>query len=291
MKKLLLTMMAALAVAFLAMPSAARADFEVLFTNGNGGSILVNDTTGMATASGGALLDGATINGTAVSGTSHAFTMVGGSLVISTLTVDPAAAGVGGDGNSKGFSITATVADSNSPGSPTVATIDLSSLHIKNQTGVAGNSTLTLKTGDTGFTMPNGASMAMVSTISATAGGLNTHNAFVTFNSYFDNTNAQFGTQQGTPTLNPSSPGGPGTGLAAGFSMSANSSGTVNGNPPNPYSLTQVLVGTVWNGDLFTDGSSGTTVFAPAPAGLMLVLSGLPFAGGLGLWRRFRKQA
>jgi len=257
-KMLLFAAMTAAAV--LLGPPSARADFEVEFTFG-GATILVDATTQTVTSSGGASTAGASFNFSA------------GTVSINNLTISPT-------GATGGFKISATIADSNSPGGK-VATIDTSSLSILNQTGTAGNSTLVLTTGDTGFTSPSGPSVGLTSTISATAAGTNSANASVLFNSYLDTTNAQFGTQQGTPTilLSPLSPGS---------SLSGDTSAALTGTP-SPYSLTEVAKITLANGDKLTDLSSGTTV-VPAPAGLALALTGLPLLG-LGGWLRRRKQA
>src|SRR5262249_47009618 len=135
-------------------------------------------------------------------------------------------------GTTGGFSIDATVAISNSPGSATVAKLSLSSLTILNQTGVDGNSTLTITTGDTGFTSPVQNPVNLKSTISATADGGNSSNATVVFNSYLDTTNTQFGTQQGAPTITLN-------GIAPGESQSLNTFASVNA-ATTPYSLTQI---------------------------------------------------
>jgi hypothetical protein len=178
-----------------------------------------------------------------------------------------------------GFKVSASIADSNSPGGPLVASIDLSSLSIQNNTGIAGNSTVTITAGDTGFTLPTGNPSVLKSTASATAAGTNSKDASIAFNSYIDTTNAQFGTQQGTPTINldPVHPGA---------SVSDNEFAGVNAVAA--YSLTQIEQITLANGDKLTDGSTGTTVFAPAPGGLLLALSGAPLLG-IASWIRRRR--
>jgi collagen type VII alpha len=252
-KFLFLAVLAGLTMAGLALP--ARADFEVKFSYG-GATVTIDDTLGSVSVSGGASTAGATI----IYGS--------GTVSIYNLTVS-------NTGSTGGFSVSATIADSNSPGAAT-AYIDNSSLQIKNQTGVAGNSTLTITTGDTGFTLPTGGPGTLTSTISATASGANAANAKVVFNSYIDTTNTQFGIpgtgSTPTITLNP---------IAPGTSGSGNSTATV-GTTPVPYSLTQVGQYTLAystatsTGDKFTDGSSGTTLTSPAPAGLVLLLTGVP---------------
>jgi hypothetical protein len=258
--------LAGVVIAGLAPP--AQADFVVQFSY-NGAQIKIDGTTGTVTTSGGASVSGASID-----------TSTAGSIGINNLTVSTS-------GTTGGFKISATIADSNSPGTPDAATIDLSSLRIKNQNSGAGSGTLTVTTGDTGFTAPVG-QVNLTSTMSATASGLNAQNASVTFNSCLDQTNTQFGTSgsgvTGTPTIN--------------FTVAPGNSGPPNPPGPNsyavltvsqtPYSLTQVAQFTLANGDVLTDGSSGTTVTSPAPAGLVLALTGLPCLL-LGRWLRRRE--
>jgi len=256
---------AAVAVALLiGSGSAARADFEVQFSYG-GGVITIDDTTGQATASGGASLNGATINGTAVSGTSASFTIVNGKITVSGITISPT-------GTSGGFTIDANISKSNSPGSNFTATLSTSGLDIMNNTGVSGNSTLSILTGDTGYLTPAGSPISIASTVSASADGLNSGNASVIFNSYVDTSNTQFGQPAGgaapTITLSPIAPGG---------SASGNTQRYVNGG--TPFSLTQLEQITLKNGDSLFDGSSGTTVTAPVPQSMLMALTGLPLLG------------
>jgi hypothetical protein len=244
----------------------ARGDFEVQLSYG-GATILIDGTTGQVTTSGGASTKGAIVD-----------TSTTGTIGILNLTVS-------NNGTTGGFKISATIADSNSPGTPAAAIIDLSSLTITNQTGVTGNSTLTVTSGDTGFTAPTG-QVSLLSTASATASGNNKSNASFTFTSYMDTTNAQFGRQRGTSTitLNPIAPGSSGSGNVYLTTV-------VNPQTPQPpYSLTEIETITLANGDKLTDGSTGTSLLAPAPLGWVLLLSALPCLG-VGLWRRSRRPA
>jgi len=271
--------LAGIAMAGLAPP--ARADFEVQFSFG-GATITVDDTTGVATASGGASLNGAQINGTSVSGTSASFTKVGGKLSIFGLTVDPSGTS---DGNTGGFNISATVSKSNSPGTLNVAAITLSSLAIFNQTGVSGTSTVNLLAGDTGFTAPSsGIPLGTLTSMSGTAdpfngSGLPGSGGTLVLNSYVDTTNSQFGTQQhvGMITLN----------IPAGGSQSGNVTGTANTNP-TPYSLTLALAATVANNNDISDGSSSLQLTAPEPSSMALAGFG---AFSMLLYARKRRKA
>jgi hypothetical protein len=258
----LAAILAGFAMAGLAPP--ARADFDVEFIYG-GATILVDVTTQTATASGGASLSGATITYNSA-----------GKVTISNLTIDPKGST---DSNTAGFNISASISTSNSPGTPTVAQITTSGLSITNQSGAAGNSTLTVITGSTGFTQPLG-QVALKGTASVSADGLNSSNAKFVMNSYINTNNAQFGTTFGAPaiTLNP---------VAPGASASGNSYITVP-NATAPYSIVEQEQYTLANGDDFFDGSTGTSVVTPAPAGLVLALTGLPCLG-IGSWLRRRK--
>jgi hypothetical protein len=252
--------LAGIAMTGLAPP--ARADFEVMLNYG-GATITLDGTTQTVSASGGASTSGAII------------TYKAGQIKVWNLTISP-------NGSSGGFTIDATIAQSNSPGVNNVATIGLSSLDITNQTGVNGNSTLTITTGDTGFTQPTGSNtVGVTSTISATAAGTNSADATVIFHSYVDTTNKQFGTQAGTPGITFT--------VTPGNSNHDNSFAFLSGQPI-PYSITQVAQITLANGDALTDGSSGTTVTAPAPASMMLALSALPILGGVYLRRAVRRR-
>jgi hypothetical protein len=255
-KFLFVAVLSGIAIAGPAPP--VRADFEVQFSYG-GATILLDGTTSKTTVSGGAS-----------QGTAFVDYSTPGTISVLNLKVGPDATHY--------FLVSATIADSNSPGTPTVATIDLSSLTIQNKTGASN--TLSITTGDTGFTAPVGTSVAVNSTISATAGGTNGSKATVIFNSYLDTSNAQFGKQQGTPTINLT--------IAPGASQSDNSGADLNA-AITPYSLTQVAQISLANNDKLTDGSSGTTVTVPAPPALFLALSALP-ALGLPYVRRRRKR-
>jgi len=266
-KFLFLAVLTGLAMAGPAPP--ARADFEVQFSYG-GAAITIDVTTQTASATGGASLAGATIHYNSAS-----------KVTITGLTVDPNA---GTDGNSGGFTINASVSTTNSPGLPTIATISTSGLGIMNQTGVNGNSTLTITTGSTGFAAPATNPVILTSTASVSADGTNGANASLVFNSYLNANNSQFGTgPPGAPTITLSP-------VAPGASASGNTSATVP-LTATPYSIVQVGQYTLGNGDDFFDGSTGTNVMpTPAPTGLVLALSAMPVLC-FGAWLRRRHLA
>jgi hypothetical protein len=262
---LFLALLAGLAIAGLGSPG--RADFEVMFAYG-GASITIDVTTQTATASGGASLSGATI-------TYNSANMV----TVSNLVIDPNGTT---DSNSNGFSISASISKTNSPGTQNGASISTSGLDILNQTGASGSSTLVVTTGSTGFTAPTANLATLKSTASVSADGLNSSNASFVFNSYVNSDNSQFGTSSGfaspTISLSPVTPGG---------SASGNTSITGNATA-TPYSIVQVGRYTLANGDDFFDGSTGSSVVAPAPNSLLLALSGMPLLG-VGAWLRRRR--
>jgi len=250
------------AAGLLATTSPASANFIVKFDYG-GGQITIDGTANTVTATGGASVSGAIITATATE-------------------IDILNLVVSSTGTTGGFKLSGSIADSNSPGT-TVGTIDFSSLKVTNQTGVSGFNTLTIATGDTGFTSPVGNPITLTSSASVTASGTNSHNGSLVMNSYLDHTNTQFGTPAGgaapTVTINPIAPGASGSG---------NTSALISGS--GTYSLTQIAQFTLWDGDKFTDIGGATTAAVPAPVGLAFVLSGVPFFG-LGAWVRRRRAS
>jgi len=262
--------LAGIALSGLAPPS--RADFVVDFADGNA-EIRIDVTTQTVSTFGGASTSGSTI--TYLSATK---------VRIVNLTIDPNAAT---DNNAHGFNVSASVSTSNSPGTPTVAQITTSGLGILNQTGVAGNSTLIMRTGSTGFTAPATNPVILTSTASASADAGNLANASLVFNSFLNTTNTfldgsgNWDGQYGAPTitLGPIAPG----------ASASNNSGAHWPLTSTPYALMQQGQYTLGNGDQFFDGSTGTAVLpTPVPSGLLLVLSGMPVLG-LGAWlRRWR---
>jgi len=266
-------------IALLGAAAPARANFQVQFSY-NGTTVNVDGTVHQVTVTNST--GTTTYNGSYIAFGGGAFvdTSTSGSINVYNLTVGKGA-------TNGGFNVSASIAKSNMPGTPTVATIDMSSLSITNNSGVSGKGTLTMITGDTGFTAPQRPVATLVSTMSATAAGTNNDTADVTFNSYLDNSNHQFGTTgagiQSTPAINLS-------GITAGTSKSDNQSAQVDASQI-PYSLTQVERISLSSGDRLSDGSSGTSLMAPAPPGWLLACSGVPFLGAAYLRRQRRVLA
>lgn len=271
---MLTAVLVGIAMGGLATP--ARADFEVQLEYA-GNILTVNNTKKTYTDNYGKVYttsDGT--GGAAINFNWDGFDYAAGTVSLNGIVISA-------NGKTPGFTVSSTMSESNSPGSNDLATINTSSLSIKNQTGVAGYSSLTITTGDTGFMSPHENTVSVLSSVGATAYGGNSASASVTFNSYIDTTNTQFGKQQG------------GLGIAL---VSIAPGGTQSGNFSEfldastiPYSVTNVVKYTLSNGDKFTDGSLATTVTAPAPAGFFLAVSGLPVIGLVFLRRRNLRAA
>jgi hypothetical protein len=259
----LLAVAALAGASFLGVPRCARADFDVQFTFGTA-VITVDGTTHTASGTGGASPAGATI------------TYGPGSITIQNLTVSTTA-------TTGGFLIQALSVTSGSPDGSTG--LHFSGGAFLNQTGVAGTSMLQMTVGDTGFNSPSGNPVTLTSDSSATADRANSASAQLAFTSYLDNTNTQFGTQQSSPPVS--------LNLPPGVSGSGNSFPSVNAST-TAYSLTDKTSITLVNLDAFQGIIGDTKVSAPsaapAPAGIVLALSGLPLLAN-GLLRQRRKTA
>jgi hypothetical protein len=152
-------------------------------------------------------------------------------------------------------------------GNPAAPEMDLSFI----ATSSAADS-LKIELTDTGFTASPG---QLASAIAGTVGAFSTVDAKASF----DNTNAEFGTAGGSVTHGPFSP--PPTAFA--------DEKTLNVFGPTPYSLTMEV-----NIDADVAGATTSGDFnlspVPAPAGVLLALTGLPVLG-VRAWVRRRKVA
>jgi hypothetical protein len=164
------------------------------------------------------------------------------------------------------FNINISVGTSNAPGTSDLAQMTINNVSIS-ALGFSGNKTLTITLEDNGFTAPTGQA-TMESQLSSTQvpGGSN-----ITFQSFFNNS--------------------PGT------LLSLNAVGGVQASDhlsisSTPYTLMNVTTYNVQGRGtpLAIQATGITTVHLPAPAGLVLALTGLPMLGGLALLRR-RKAA
>jgi len=220
----------------------------------DGATITVDGTTQTVTTSGGASTAGSGI------------TFGSGLMLISNLTVSPT-------GTTGGFTIE-TFAQSNSPagGCCTFPTLDVNGFQSHNLSGATG--TLTITTGDTGFTLPPGKFPTLTSSVEAVAANINGSNATFGFTTFLDTTNAQFGTGQSVVS------GSMNLGIGLGQTI-------VNTAPVNPgttpFSLTDVATITLANGDFLSGASISTTVTTvPEPSTWLLL--GIALAG-LAAWR------
>jgi len=204
-------------------------------------------------------------------------------------------------GSTTHFSITNGSGLSNNPGSQGGSNLDLSSNEQINTTfGAAGGThTIRIELSQDSWTAPTGNPL----NLSASAGGstayltgtnpLATQTISATYQGFLDNTNALFGQPGagGTPVLSASS-----TQSSAGTTPLVFSPGSGVSLVPGgtPFSITDVLeftfTLTAGSGQATANVSGSTVASVPAPAGLVLALTGLP-ALGIGAWLRRRRQS
>jgi hypothetical protein len=149
-------------------------------------------------------------------------------------------------------------------GSATNPSMDLNFV-VVNTTGVLD--TITLSASDTDF-----GPLASASNLAMDIGGTLAPGAQVTYQTFQDTNNANFGNTSASPVL---------TFLTSPYSGSS----LLAADPASAYSLTQTIA--ITSGLGATSGNA-TLTSTPAPAGLVLALSGLPFLS-LGAWIRRRR--
>jgi len=182
------------------------------------------------------------------------------------------------------FTITQLSAGSNSPGTSSLAQLLSANLNIQN-TGSA-TATLNIRISDVNFSLPgsNGSNLILTSHVGGSAdnGGIGTPNSAdsLTFQSYADNSNTQFGTSGATP-------GAQTPNLSSG-SYSSDAS-TAFARTTNLYSVTETFQIKLVSGDEI-GFSARTNLAVPAPASMMAAFTAVPFLG-LGAWLRRRKLA
>jgi len=205
-------------------------------------------------------------------------------------------------GTTTHFSITNGSGLSNNPGTQGGSNLDLSSNEQVNTTfGAAGGThTIRIEISQDGWLAPTGTPLVLSSSAGgsfAYVTGTNpsaTQAVTSTYQGFLDNTNALFGQ--------------PGAGATAVQTASASltSVGTtplvfspgvsVNPNVPGgtPFSMTDALTFTftlgAGSGQTTANVSASTVASVPAPAGLVLALTGLPVLGFGGLVRRIRRR-
>lgn len=178
-----------------------------------------------------------------------------------------------------GFNVSVLSDDSNSPGTPTLAYLEGSSLHVTNNN--SGIATLYIKLSDTGFMQPtNPAVVTLDSQIggSVTAGGA--HNA-LTFQSYADPADG-LASLAGF-TAGPQSPNITGAPKA----YSDDRSTLITSGLTAPYSVTESFELTLdRHSQVGFQSSTNLSAAVPEPSGL--VLAGIAAVAGLGLASRRR---
>jgi hypothetical protein len=174
------------------------------------------------------------------------------------------------------YHLVGTISFTNAPGTANFAILDIS--YTINTVGTTGGAA-SLAASATGFTAPTGNPLFLVSDLNGNGHGTGT----MTGQSYVDTNNGLFATSGGG--VSSSGPQGPFP-INSGYGNTVSTS--FNGSTP-PYSLTSQL-----NFNLSTNsntsGDMQSTVTTPAPAALVLALSGLPVLG-FGFLRRRRLQA
>jgi len=174
------------------------------------------------------------------------------------------------------------------------------SLHLDSFTiGASSNTSdylvIGLSEGGPGHGWAGPSSAPLISNLSSIAG---IGSASVTLQSFADANDNLFGVPAGTTVPPPGNPFAPPLTTSAGavaaptITMNASNSGSgittfANFNSSGRYSLTQVATVTGL-GDGQTISFNATTTVAPAPAGLVMLLSGLPVLGAYSL-RRLRR--
>ena len=250
-------------VAGLVAPSAAKADFTLSLASG-GETATVNLLTGAVKYAGGA-------NG-----------------LFDPVIVFPGSGIV--DATLNGYTITAVFAQTNAPGSQTGAILNLTGVNVIRNSSTAANGTLSIELTATNYTSPTPQatlsttySAAFANNVVFVNAAIKTQLPTVTESSYYDNTNTAFGMGgQGTSVASTS----PGSGIA----LVTHSTGLPSTS--GMFSMTDVLslsgMGTGFSNEL-TSGSISATVYAPAPTGLILAVTMVPFFGLLR--RRLRGMA
>jgi len=180
------------------------------------------------------------------------------------------------NGGVGGFTINTTVGSSNAPGTPTLAQLTINSLSISSA-GFVGTQGLTFTLSDTNFMAPGaGQNASLVTQLSTTQLPTGTS---VTGQSFIG---ANLGSLTGGTILNLNDVGG----------LKTSNTVTV---PPNPFALENVtsvsVLGQGLGTELTVQVTGITAVAVPAPAGLILALTGLPVLGFGGWLRRRRTKA
>jgi hypothetical protein len=192
---------------------------------------------------------------------------------------DPAAGSIRYLNNYGSFTIDIVVGKSNSGNVGDVARLEIGALNITNTANA--ERTLTISLSDTGYTFPGGVGSPLI-LFSTAAGTISNRGGTVTFQSFADASNVEFGLGFGTDQLvfvNPP------RSTATPFSGQTSRGGfTASG----AFSLTNITTITLPAGGDLNSFSGKTELIIPAPGGLVLLLSGVPLIGLC--WLRRRRQ-
>jgi hypothetical protein len=180
------------------------------------------------------------------------------------------------------FAITSLSASSNTPGTKLIA--DLLSTNLSVVNNGAGTHTLHIQWSDIGFTAPgsSGSTLAVLSHIGGTV-FVGAKDGSLKFQSYADNSNTLFGFGDFTTGVQ-----GP-ISLASAGSYDSDAAGNFL-RSSGTYSLSGTADITLGSGGSINFTTSETLTAVPAPAALVLALTGLPCLGAGYLARRRKNR-
>lgn len=205
-------------------------------------------------------------------------------------------------GNTTHFSITNGSGLSNNPGTGPSSNLDLSSSEqIMTTFGASGGThTIRIEISQTDWLAPNGSPLNLSSSAGGSMGYQQgstigaTDTVTATYQGFLDNTNTLFGQPvAGSTAVQTASASLSSLGTAPlVFSPGTSVNNTVPGG--TPFSMTDVLefrfALAAGSGQTTANVSASTVASVPGPAGVVLVIAGLPVLG-MGTWLRRRRQA
>lgn len=181
-------------------------------------------------------------------------------------------------GTFAGYSLLTQTNKTNSPGNTVSGTLSLGNVSVTNNTG---NGSLTFTLTATGYSAPNPQTLLQASDSATSSGSGNS--ATVTGTAYYSSTGG---------TGDESGPNVP----LSSFSVNNGASGSSNGMiglgsvPSSSYSITDVFSLTNIVGEVDSAGMAADVYGAPAPGGLLLAATVVPFIGVLRRRMRDRKS-
>jgi len=197
------------------------------------------------------------------------------------------------------FNVTSGSGTSNNPGTQGGSNLDLANnTKITTNFGAAGGThTIRIELTQDGWNAPTGTPLTLSSSAggsTAYLGGTNpsaTQTITATYQGFLDNTNALFGKPAaGSTPIQTASTTQSAVGTKSLVFSPATSSSLVPGG--TPFSMTDVLEFTftlsAGSGQASANVSASTVASVPAPAGVVLALTGLPILG-IGNWLRRRR--